>query len=95
MFVQHLEYALNEFGSKAFYGWTNSVADTEQRLRENPRTYTIEPLLRHLSKEYRGRTIMKHFKLIYSYDESKAIVYIETIWDMRMNPEKLENRVLK
>ena len=33
---------------------------------------------------------MKNFKLIHYYDKESDTVYIDYIWDMRMNPAKLE-----
>ena len=36
---------------------------------------------------------MKSFQLIHYYDHDADTVYIDTIWDMRMNPKKLEQMV--
>ena len=49
--------------------------------------------LEHRDKEYHGATIMKSFQLIHYYDHDADTVYIDTIWDMRMNPKKLEQMV--
>lgn len=38
---------------------------------------------------FRGIIIMKNFKMIYYYDDSKDQVWIIDIWDMRQNPKKL------
>ena len=36
---------------------------------------------------------MKNFKIIYSFDERRHLVKIVTIWDMRMNPVKLDQMI--
>jgi len=89
-YIEHLEYAQAEFGNKAFYGWINAVAEMEKHLRQNPRHYSVERLLPSDFKEYRGCTVMKNFKFIYSFDDIHKTVYVETLWDMRMNPRKLQ-----
>ena len=93
-YIQQLIYAQQEFGSKTFYRWVESVKDMEDRLRENPRSYTRVLELIDEPREYRGHIVMKNFKIIYSFDESRHLVKIVTIWDMRMNPVKL-NQMIK
>jgi plasmid stabilization system protein ParE len=88
-FLRHLIYAQMEFGSKAFQHWVEQVRETESMIRENPRRFPLVHQLRHRIHEYRGRIIMRNFKLVYSCDEKRHIVKIRTIWDMRMNPETL------
>ena len=36
---------------------------------------------------------MSNFKLIHYYDIERDTVYIDYIWDMRMNPERLSKLV--
>ena len=36
---------------------------------------------------------MKNFQLIHFYDKDSDTVFIDTIWDMRMNPVKLTEEV--
>lgn len=38
-----------------------------------------------------GMVAFKH-KLIYHYSEAKDTVYIDDIWDMKMNPKTLRKR---
>ena len=92
-YVQQLMYAQQEFGSKCFYKWVESVKEMEERLCENPRSYTRVLELKDEPREYRGHIVMKNFKIIYTFDESRRIVKIVTIWDMRMNPNKLRNSI--
>ena len=36
-YIHHLSYAYQEFGTKAFYKWVNSVQDMEDCLEDHPR----------------------------------------------------------
>ena len=47
-------------------------------------------MLEHREKVYHGAIIMKSFQLIHYYDTATDTVYIDAIWDMRMNPIKLD-----
>ena len=92
-YIRHLRYALQEFGSKTLDDWVMSIDEMEKRLEENPKSFSIVPLLRHLPNEYRGCFVMKNFQVIYTFDELKKVVYILMIWDMRMNPERLRKQI--
>ena len=88
--LQHLIYAQQEFGNKAFYGWVDSVKEMERRLREYPKSYSILTPFKG-KHQYRGHIVMKHFKIIYAIDEPRHRVHIVAIWDMRMDPKKLSS----
>jgi hypothetical protein len=49
--------------------------------------------LENRAKVYHGATIMQSFQLIHYYDEDSDTVYIDAIWDMRMNPVKLKSLI--
>lgn len=89
MLEAHLDYALTEFGRKTVGNWYRDIQRIETRMALHPESYTPEPLLTHRGKTYRGATVMKNFKLILYYDSESDTVYIDYIWDMRMNPVKL------
>lgn len=85
----HLDYALTEFGQKAVLNWYRDIQRIETRMAMHPESFTLEPLLAHRGKAYRGAIIMKNFKLIHYYDQICDTVFIDYIWDMRMRPAKL------
>jgi len=89
----HLDYAYAEFGCKALSNWYKEIKQIESRMAMHPESFTIEPLLADKSKKYRGAIIMSNFKLIHYYDIERDTVYIDYIWDMRMNPERLSKLV--
>jgi plasmid stabilization system protein ParE len=92
-YLRHLSYALQEFGAKAFYHWVESIKEMEAHLRENPKAYSLVPQLIGKRHEYRGCIVMENFKVVYTYDDRRKVINIVTIWDMRMNPQKLVNRL--
>lgn len=89
----HLDYALEEFGQKCVRNWYRDILKIESRLTLQPLSYPKVSALEHRDKEYQGATIMKSFQLIHYYDHDADTVYIDTIWDMSMNPKKLEQMV--
>ena len=82
------------FGQKTARRWAESVARIEQRLLVAPESFPLEPLLLANVYQFRGASLMKHFRLIYYYDKARQVVRIMRIWDSRMNPEKLTNDLL-
>lgn len=84
-----LECAYVEYGRTTLERFLKEIEHIDQRLSTQPKSYPIEPLLGYKKKEYRGCILKKNFKLIYYYQESTDTVYISTVWDMRMSPEKL------
>ncbi|MBQ9363629.1 MAG: hypothetical protein IJT97_09475 [Bacteroidaceae bacterium] len=92
-YIQLLIYAQQEYGSKTFYRWVESIREMEDRLRENPKSYTRVLELANEPREYRGHIVMRNFKIIYTFDEKLHQVTIVTIWDMRMNPTKLRRGI--
>ena len=89
----HLDYAVEEFGQKCVRNWYSDILKIESRLTLHPLSYPKVSALEHREKDYRGATIMKSFQLIHFYDSDADTVYIDTIWDMRMNPVKLDQMV--
>lgn len=93
LYIHHLSYAYQEFGAKAFYGWIDSIREMEERLQEYPRAYMKVPELSDMFDEYRGHTVMRNFKVIYTVDDKRQKIKIVTIWDMRMHPDKLTKSI--
>jgi plasmid stabilization system protein ParE len=90
---RHLDYAFYEFGRKCVAHWYRDILHIESRLSVQPLSYPKITLLSNRDKDYRGATIMRNFQLVYYYDAKNDIVYIDTIWDMRINPKKLQKEI--
>lgn len=91
---EHLDYALEEFGQKCVHNWYCDILRIESRLSLQPLSYPRILQLENRDKVYHGATIMRSFKLIHYYDSKLDTVFIDAIWDMRMNPVKL-NRMIE
>ena len=90
---EHLDYALEEFGQKCVRNWYRDILRIESRLSIQPLSYPRVIQLENRVKVYHGATIMQSFQLIHYYDEDSDTVYIDAIWDMRMNPVKLKSLI--
>ena len=90
----HLDYAVNEFGQKCVRNWYRDILRIESRLTLQPMSYPPVSALGHRAKDYRAAMIMKSFQLIHYYVPDIDTFYIDAIWDMRMNPIKL-NQMIK
>ena len=88
---ENLKYAYAMFGRKTAQHWADSIAMIEKRLQTAPESFPLEPLLLENPRQYRGASLMKHFRLIHYYDKSRNVVRIMRIWDSRMNPKRLIN----
>ena len=89
---RHLEYSYIEFGNKTMNKFIKEVEGFEKRLQISPESYKPVPELSDLSNFYRGCTVMKNFLLIHYYDQVSDTVYVDYIWDMRRDPNRLKRR---
>ena len=86
--------ALEEYGRSTAIKWAEDIKEMEHRLMKFPTSYTPEKLLFEKKRLFRGCLIMnRRFKVIYTYDDNKDIVYVMDIWDTRMNPKALIRRI--
>ena len=92
LFREHIIYARVEFGEETAIRWYRQLNKIEERLRDNPESYTPEPLIVK-SHVYRSASIMGRFKIVHFYIPSSNTVRIVDIWDMRMNPDNLKQRI--
>ena len=89
-----MKYSNVEFGRATVKRWISEIAHIEARISSMPTSYTPEPLLAEKKRVYRYCHLMnRRFKLIYCYFPSSNIVRIVDLWDTRMNPETLKQRL--
>lgn len=89
----NIDFAMSEFGRKAVANWYKAIRSIEKRMEAHPESFTLEPLLKGRTHDYRGAILMQNFKLIHYYDIVEDVVYIVTVWDMRMSPSKLRQSI--
>ena len=93
LFNSYVEHARTEYGEKTARKWLTEAAVIYDRLQKHPTSYNIESLLLGKRHQYRSCHIMRRFKIVYYYATSSDSVYIRDLWDTKMNPLTLRNRL--
>ena len=88
-----IDFGVPEFGMVAFNRLDKRIQETENRLEQFPESYPLEPLLLNDHIMFRSCILRKRHKIIYHYNKAKDTVYLDDIWDMRMNPTTLKKRI--
>ena len=93
--VQHIsgtvDYYLEHFGLQAATNLAHEIDEKIKTLRKYPEIGFPEPLLKSRYILYRATIIGRYHKLIY-YVKGNTL-RIAAFWDMRMEPQKLQNRI--
>lgn len=84
-----LESAYTDYGQTTLNRFLSELEHIEHRLSIQPESYPLEYSLIGLKRKYRFCTLKKNFKLIYFYRPRLDKVVIVTVWDTRMNPNRL------
>ena len=93
-FMAYVKNARIEFGETTAKRWLKERKNIEWRLERYPESYPLEELLVGRILQYRRCSMMnRRFKLIYFYDESRDVVHVVDIWDVRRNPKTLTKRL--
>ena len=93
---RNVAYATMEYGKQTARRWLKEVAHAESRIAMMPASFTREPLLFDKKHAYRYCHLMnRRFKIIFCYYPSSDIVRIVDIWDTKMNPDTLKQRMYK
>lgn len=82
-----------DFGEAVSARFTYSIIDQASLLSENPQMGQRRPELDTPRRQMRSLLVHEHFQLIYYYHESKATVYIVSLWDTRKNPVSLRSHI--
>lgn len=93
IFFDRVLYAYNEFGTTTAKRWQNERKRIEHQLELFPESFTPEQFLSDRKRIYRSCHIMRRFKIVYYYAKSSDIVHIVDIWDTKMNPDSLRQRM--
>ena len=86
---EQLDYCAETFGLKTALDSIKNVEEKIEGICKFPESGTPEPLLRGEALLYRFVHIKKRIKLIYRYDKEYQIIYIVDVWNTRMSPENL------
>ncbi|MCL1614986.1 type II toxin-antitoxin system RelE/ParE family toxin [Bacteroides sp. ET71] len=91
--VEILRYGSLTWGKRVAKNMRLTIKETEKLLSTNPLMGKNEPELQGNKLQFRSLVIHEHYKLIYYYSTDKDILRIVDIWDTRMNPANLKQRV--
>lgn len=83
---QIINYCVQQFGHEVALRFYGNIEKNTLRLSHNPCLGPVEPLLSHLSTEYRY-IVEGHYKEIYFIKSD--VVYIAALWDCRRNPAQM------
>jgi plasmid stabilization system protein ParE len=90
---EQLTYCAETFGRQTALESIQTVEDKIERLCKFPESGTPEPLLKNEKQQYRFVHIQKRIKLIYRYDKQQETIYIVDVWNTRMSPQRLLERM--
>lgn len=93
LFDKYVFNAFLEYGTKTSKKWMQERIEFANRVAKHPESYTPEPFLSERKHVYRSCHIMQRFKIVYYYANSSDIVHVVDIWDTKMNPENLKQRI--
>lgn len=90
---EQLAYCAETFGRQTALKSIQTVEEKIESLCRFPESGTPEPLLKDEKQLYRFVHIQKRIKLIYRYDKRQQTIYIVDVWNTRMSPQRLLERM--
>ena len=87
------DYIRKQFGAKHKNLFLQHVRQTTKMLRRNPNIGAIDPLFADRPETYRSVVVDDLSKMVYRYDEDEKIIHIVALWDCRMDPSTVADRV--
>ena len=90
---EQLMYCAETFGKNTALESIQTVEEKIERICKYPESGTPEPLLKDEKHLYRFVHIQQRIKLIYRYDEHQQVIYIVDVWNTRMAPQHLIERM--
>ena len=92
--IEQLEYCAKTFGETITSEFIKKTEEKIDRICKFPTSGTFEPLLKDKEQVFRYVHIQKRIKLIYRYDVEQQTIYIEDVWNTKMDPERLLERMV-
>ena len=90
---EQLDYCAETFGLRTALTSVEILESKIDKICKFPEAGVPEPLLHDELFFYRYVHIQKHIKLIYRFDEQRQIIYIVDVWNTRISPENLLDRM--
>ena len=93
LFDTYVFNAFFEFGQKTSKKWMQERIAFADLVAKHPEACPPEALLADRRRYYRSCLIMRGFKIVYYYAKSSDTVHVVDIWDTRMSPDNLRQRI--
>ena len=90
---EQLEYCAETFGVRTALDSVKIAEEKIERICKFPESGTLEPLLKNEELTYRYVHIQKRIKLNYRFDEQQQAIYIVDVWNTKMHPQNLLDRM--
>ncbi|MBQ5377848.1 MAG: type II toxin-antitoxin system RelE/ParE family toxin [Prevotella sp.] len=90
---EQLNYCAETFGIHTALDCVRIAEEMIERICKYPESCPIESLLKDKKMTYRFIRIKNRIKLIYRYDAQQQIIYIVDVWNTRMSPTNLLDRM--
>ena len=91
--IVQADYCAETFGGLFVLEFAKKAEEKIDRICKFPESGTREHLLKEKDSAFRYVYIQKRIQLIYRLDEELQIVYIVDVWDTRMDPQHLLDRM--
>ena len=91
--IEQLEYSAKTFGEAVASDFIRKTDEKIERICKFPESGTHEPLLKDEKRVSRYILVQRRIKLIYQYDEEQQTIYIMDVWNTKMDPQHLLDRM--
>jgi plasmid stabilization system protein ParE len=91
--IEQADYCAETFGGLFLLEFAKKAEEKIDRICKFPETGTLEPLLKDEKQISRYVLIQRRIKIIYQYDEEQQTIYIMDVWNTKMDPQHLLERM--
>ena len=92
--IEQADYCAETFGGLFVLEFAKKAEEKIDRISKFPESGTRELLLKEKNSAFRYVFIQKRIKLIYRFDEELQTIFIEDVWNTKMDPERLLERMV-
>ena len=91
--IEQLDYCTKTFGKSIASELIKRADEKIERICKFPESGMREPLLKDKEQVFRYVLVQRRIKIIYQYDEEQQTIYIMDVWNTKMDPQHLLDRM--
>lgn len=91
--IEQADYCAETFWGLFVLEFAKKAEEKIDRICKIPESGTLEPLLKDEKQISRYVLVQRRIKLIYQYDEEQQTIYIMDVWNTKMDPQHLLERM--